>query len=107
MTKAFDNLFWHDGNLVEINFAIDSKGKSSLEITVLLYKDEQASSTEAYQIKCSDVSRFNSSLDATELRVNAFAGNISHGYLKEKVLWIYFTDGLIEVHAKRFQLVKC
>lgn len=107
MSKAFDNLFWHDGNLIDMKFFIDEKGKSSLQISARFYKDENAPTREVYQIKCSGVSRFNSTLDAIELKSNAFAGNISNGYLKEKVLWMYFTDGLIEVHATRFQLVKC
>lgn len=62
---------------------------------------------EACQIKCDGVLRFNSTLDATELKNNMRAGNISDGYLKGNTLWVYFTDGLIEIHSKKFRLAKC
>lgn len=91
MSKEFDNLFWHDGNLIGINFVIDSKGKSSLEIGALFYKDEDAQNRNAYIIRCNGVSRFNTTLDSAELKLNAAAGNISSGYLKENTLWIYLT----------------
>jgi len=107
MSKALNNLFWHDGNLVDVLFSIDKKGKSALQITALFYKDEQAPSRDAYQIKCEGVSRFNSTLDANELKDNMFAGNIANGYLKGSTLWMYLSDGLIEVQAKRFRLAKC
>jgi len=107
MTKALNNLFWHDGNLVDVSFAIDKKGKSFLKISALFYLNEDAPSRDAYQIKCESVSRFNCTLDTTELKNNMFAGNISNGYLKDGALWIYITDGLLEVHAKKFSLTKC
>jgi len=107
MAKAFDQLFWHDGNLLGVSFSIDSKGKSSVQMEALFYKDEQAPRRDKYQIKCEGVSRFSCTLDGEELKTNMFAGNISSGYLKEKTLWVYFTDGLLEVRATRFRLVKC
>ena len=106
MTKPFDNFFWHDGNLIDVSFVIDKKGKSFVEVTALFYKNEQAPSRDTYQIKCEGVSRFNCTLDSEELKSNMFAGNISNGYLKENVLWVYFTDGLLEIHAKKFRLTK-
>lgn len=73
----------------------------------LFYKDEQALDKESYQIKCEGVSKFNCTLDAAaELKNNMFAGNISNAYLKENTQWVYFTDGLLEVHAKKFRLGK-
>ena len=107
MSKALNNLFWHDGNLSDISFTIDQKGKSLLVITASFYKDEQASKRDKYQVKCEGVLEFYSTIDAAELKNNMFAGNISNGYLKESALWVYFTDGMLKVCAKKFRLVKC
>ena len=107
MTKALDNFFWHDGNLIDVSFSIDKKGKSVVRLTALFYKDEQAPSRDTYQIKCEGVSRFNCTLDCAELKDNMSAGNVSSGYLKENTLWVYFTDGLLEIHAKKFRFAKC
>lgn len=106
MSKALSKLFWHDGNLVDVLFIIDKKGKATLQITAQFYKDEQAPNRDNYQIRCEGVLRFNNALDASELKANMFAGNIMNGYLKDNTLWVYFTDGLLEVQAKRFRLVK-
>lgn len=107
MTKALDNFFWHDGNLIDVSFAIDKEGKSGVQVTALFYRDEKATSRDTYQIRCKGISRFNCTLDFDELTRNMFAGNISGGYLKENTLWLYFTDGLLEIHAKQFRLTKC
>lgn len=107
MSKAFNKLHWHDGNLIDVVFGIDKGGKSSLQVTALFYMNDQASVRDTYQIKCEGVSRFNSTLNANELKDNMFAGNIANGYLKDDTLWVYFSDGLIEVQAKRFRLAKC
>jgi hypothetical protein len=107
MNKVLDDVFWHDGKLGDITFSIDKKGISNVKITALISKNEQASSREHYQIKCEDVSYFNCTLDATELKKNMSFGNISNGYLKENTLWIYFADGVLEIRAKKFYLEKC
>ena len=107
MSKALNNLFWHDGNLVNVSFAIDKKGKAVVQFTALFYRDEQAPSRHTYQIKCESVSSYTCTLDCAELKDNMFAGNISSGYLKDNTLWVYFTDGLLEIHAKKFRLIKC
>lgn len=107
MSNALNNLFWHDGNLLDISFSIDNKGKSTLRMTALFYKDEDAPLRARYEIKCEGVLRFNSTLDSAELKNNMLAGNISNGYLKDNSLWVYFADGVLEVHAKRFRLARC
>lgn len=104
MNKSLNDLFWHDGNLIDVTFSIGNKGRSVVQITALFYKDEQAPSRDVYQIKCEDVLRFNSMLDVTGLKDNLFAGNISNGYMKDNTLWIYFTDGLLEIHASEFHI---
>lgn len=102
--KAIEDLYWHDGTLTEMSFTIDAQGRSTVKITPLLYRDERATSRDLYEITCEGVLRFNGALDAGELRDNMFAGHISNGYLKGNTLWIYFTDGVLEVHAQRFDL---
>jgi hypothetical protein len=106
MAKALNNLFWHDGNLVDISFNINEKGKAIVQISALFYKNEQAPSRDLYQITCEGIQRFSTTLDSPELKKNMFAGNISNGYLKDDVLWVYFTDGILQVHAKKFRLAK-
>ena len=76
------------------------------QLQALFYKDEQAPQRQPYQIRCEAVSRFQCTLDSDELKRNMFAGNISNGYLKGNTLWIYFTDGLLEVRALCFRLMK-
>ena len=106
MSKSFEKLFWHDGNLTDVSFSVDAKGKSAVQLQALLYKDEQDPQRQPCQIRCEAVSRFQCTLDGSELKDNMFAGNISSGYLKGNTLWIYFTDGLLQVQAQRFRLVK-
>ena len=106
MTQALNKLSWHDGNLLGISFAIDAKGKSAVSLSALLYKDDQAPERDSYQIKCEGVSKFTCTLDAAEFKSNMSAGNIANAYLKENTLWVYFTDGLLEIHAKKFRLSK-
>lgn len=104
MTKAFDRLYWHDGNLTEVAFSVDARGRSNVQLLVLLYVDDQASHRVPYRISCQGVSRFQCSLDGDELKSNAFAGNISNAYLKANTLWVYFTDGMLEARAERFRI---
>lgn len=106
-SKPFDHFCWHDGVLVDISFKINQKGNSSVLITGYFYKDDQDPCRKAYQISCKKVSRFNSTLDAIELKDNRVAGNIANGYQKGNTLWLYFTDGILEIHAKKFYLVEC
>jgi hypothetical protein len=104
MTKAIDKILWHDGNVVSVSFLIDERGKATVQIAALFHIDESGSGRVSYQINCEGVSKFNTTLDVAELKDNMFAGNISNGYLKGNALWIYVTDGLIEVHAKKFRV---
>ncbi|MCZ8295079.1 MAG: hypothetical protein O9312_16340 [Hylemonella sp.] len=107
MSATIQKLYWHDGNLIGVAFAIDAKGKTSVTLSAAFYRDEQARSRDNYEISCNDVSSFTSTLDSAELRENNRAGNISQGYMKEKTLWVYFADGILKVSARRFRLVKC
>lgn len=97
-----DEIYWHDGNLVDISIQIDEKGKSKLIVIANFYENEQSSERIRYKVTCKNVVKCNLNLDVVELKDNIFAGNISNGYLKSSALWIYFTDGVLEVKAKNF-----
>lgn len=107
MTKAIDEILWHDGNVVSISFLIDERSKATVQIAALFHIDEAGGGRGLYRITCEGVSKFNTTLDVAELKDNMFAGNISNGYLKGNTLWIYVTDGLIEVQAKKFRFETC
>ncbi len=100
-----NKIYWHDGILVDVSFQIDEKGKSKLIVVANFYESEQSSKRSRYKLSCLDISKYNLSLDAVELKDNMFAGNISNGYLKNSTLWLYFTDGILEVSAKTFDVI--
>ncbi len=102
-----DEIYWHDGNLVDISIQIDNKGKSKLIVIANFYENEQSSKRSRYKLTCQDVVKSNLNIDMIELKDNMFAGNISNGYLKSSALWLYFTDGMLEVIAKKFIVRKC
>jgi len=107
MTHALDDFLWHDGLLRGVSMTVDAKGTSITIISGLFYRTEQAKERTAYAVTCEEVSRYTCTLSIKELKDNAFAGNVSNGYLKGKTLWLYLTDGLIEIHAKKFHLSEC
>ena len=100
-------MYWHDGNLIEVSFHIDGNGESKLIVTGNFYENDQSPKRGEYKILCVDVTKHNLCLDVVELKDNIFAGNISNGYLKGNTLWLYFTDGILEVIAKNFEATKC
>jgi hypothetical protein len=104
--KPKDPFSWHDGRLGEVIFSCDAKGKSQVVISALLYRDEHARVRDSYRIVCSGVLRYSGQVDAVELKANMSAGNISNGYVKEKTLWIYLADRMLEVEAGKFQFIK-
>lgn len=86
---------------------IDANGASTVQITGNFYPTENAKVRTAYAVTCEEVSRHTCMLNVNELKKNVRAGNVSSGYLKDKTLWLYLTDGLIEVHAKKFHISDC
>jgi hypothetical protein len=102
-----DDVYWHDGNLVDVSIQIGKKGKSKLIVIANFYENEQSSERSRYKVTCKDLIKSNLNLDMVELKDNMFAGNISNGYLKNSTLWLYFTDGTLEVKAKKFIVTKC
>lgn len=107
MTHVLDDFLWHDGQLSGVAVTIDAKGASTVQISGNFYPTENAKARTAYAVTCEEVSRHTCTLNVNELKDNARAGNVSNGYLKDKTLWLYLTDGLIEIHAKKFHLSEC
>ena len=106
MTPTLDDLLWHDGNLIALALGLDKQGNATVTLEIDLYPDEQARSRQRRLIECQKVSRFHSTLDLAALKQNLGAGHIANGYLKDKTLWLYFSDGLLEISAKQFRLAE-
>lgn len=102
-----DNIYWHDGKILETKFVTDYGSKPCFIISAELYEEHhQASYRNRYSITCEDVKSFNFNCDVDELIDNESAGNISNGYMKDNVLRIYFCDGYLEIMANKFILEK-
>ena len=106
MTPTLDDLLWHDGNLISLALGLDKQGNATVTLEIDLYPDEQARSRQPWCIECQIVSRFHCTLDLAALKQNLGAGHIANGYLKDKTLWLYFSDGLLEISAKQFRLAE-
>ena len=102
-----NKIYWHDGNLIDTCYTISEEGKSKLVLNAYLYESSKASERTKYRLICSGIRRINFGIDAIELKNNAFAGNMSNGYLKKNTLWLYFSDGVLEVVAKKFNVEPC
>ncbi len=105
MNNSLDNFIWHDGNISSLNYSIH-KNETSLEINAEFYSTDESRERDKYTIKCSGVTRFNNVIDFEEIIDNLSAGSVSNGYLKENTLWLYLTDGVIEIHAKNINVSK-
>lgn len=106
MTPTLDDLLWHDGNLISLALGLDKQGNATVTLEIDLYPDEQTRSRQPWLIECQKVSRFHCTLDLVALKQNLGAGHIANGYLKDKTLWLYFSDGLLEISAKQFRLAE-
>ena len=106
MTPTLDDLLWHDGNLIALALGLDKQGNATVTLEIDLYPDEQTRSRQPWLIECQKVSRFHCTLDLVALKQNLGAGHIANGYLKDKTLWLYFSDGLLEISAKQFRLAE-
>jgi hypothetical protein len=67
MSDLINELFWHDGNLIEISISVDKANDSAAKIIFSLYSDLKAKYRNNYKINCEIVSRLNSSLSVREL----------------------------------------
>lgn len=106
MSYLIDDLYWHDGNLSDFSLALDAAANTSITLNLSLYSDGQARQRSPYRLRCERVKRFNCTLDLEELRKNLSFGHIANGYLKQGSLWLYFSDGLLEICAAKFELSK-
>ena len=104
MTTTLDDLLWHDGNLISLALGLDKQGNATVTLEIDLYPDEQARSRQPWRIECQIVSRFHCTLDLAALKQNLGGSHIANGYLKDKTLWLYFSDGLLEISTKKFRL---
>ena len=105
MTMSLENFIWHDGNIHSLSYSIQSTG-ASLEIEGEFYSSNESNKRDIYKIKCNDVSRFNNIIDFKETLDNFSAGSVSNGYIKDNTLWLYLSDGIIEIQAKSINVSK-
>ena len=101
-TSDFHRLFWHDGLINGVSYQIGQTGIASRVLSLSLYENNNCPERVTYEIYCLGVGDINMRLSTQDLKQNLFAGNISNGYLKERTLWIYLTDGIIEIPAENF-----
>ncbi len=102
--SRFDELIWQNGHLVGLSTRLDKRSVATVQILAMIYPTADASQRRLVEISCQDVSRVSSTLDVIELRRNHWAGHISQGHLKDDALWLYVTDGFIEVRAQAFAI---
>jgi len=102
-----DNLLWHDGNLLDISYSMNTKGKAEITLIVDLYKNYDSPREQKVKITCKKIKTCDLNLDIYELKDNQSAGNIANGYLKNNCLWIYLSDGLVKIVADEFVAQKC
>ena len=105
MNNDLENFLWHDGNIKSLNYSIGKAG-ASLEIEGEFYSSSESRQRTNYTITCKKVTRFNNVIDFVEIQDNLLAGSVSNGYLKENTLWLYLTDGFIEIHAESINVSK-
>jgi len=105
MNNIPDSFFWHDGNVSALNYTTKNK-ITTLKIEAAFYAHDLASERSEYTLSCQDVTKFNHIVDFNEINDNSSAGSISNGYLKGNTLWLYLSDGIIEINAKEFNLKK-
>ena len=101
------NLNWHDGLLR--SYEVSKVGDATLAAATLLVdlylEPTHARNRTSFRIVLERVHSITARLDFDELRDNSFAGTISYGYFKRssgkkggRVLWLYLTDGIFEIH---------
>ena len=102
-----ENVCWHDGNLISFEYNTTDQGSHNFTLIADIYENINDIERTRYAIKCIDTERIFQNLSSFELQENYSAGNISNGYIKDKTLWLYLCDGIIEIIAKAYELKKC
>lgn len=103
MTPALSSTYWHDGQLNGLAFEMDSDGDALVKLSLALYENEQVSTRTLVTVVCMRVSRFNTTLDAAELKDNVRAGNIADGRVEKGLLSLDLTGGRVEIEAEEFR----
>jgi hypothetical protein len=97
-----NELYFHDGNVVSINFGGFDK-ISDIEI-VLQLKIAGTSNRQTYSLQTTEVNRFSLIGDFSEIVKNHWAGSIEDGQIvdmkTEQRLTIRLTGGYIEIFGK-------
>jgi hypothetical protein len=99
---------WHDGILE--SFVVDDSERhrgAVVTLNLALYHSESDKQRSKMRLVLEDVQAITTRLDFAELTDNRSAGSISYGYFKKGnsgskkiVLWLYMTDGFLEIHFK-------
>ena len=101
---SLDEFYWHDGQLQDLAFAMTGPQGACLSLTVWCYPDERASTRERYRLECYALHRYICTLDVQQLTRQQRTGNIVQARFADDRLWLYFTEGLLEVQAGQFHL---
>ncbi len=101
-----DDLYWHDGNLIDVHQKYNKQGDATILLIVALYKNVQSKKRTFYKIKCITSNKTKISINNKELKDNFTAGNIDKGYLKNNTLNIYLFGGIIKIKSNKFKVSK-
>lgn len=104
MTPNLSSTFWHDGQLQRLAFEMDTDWNALVKLSLALYDNEQSPKRRLVTVVCARVSRFETTLDAAELKDNARAGNIADGRIENCVLSLDLTGGRVEIEAEVFRV---
>lgn len=105
---SLDTMYWHDGNLIDVAFALDDTRDAAVVITVEVYPDEQASDRRTTRITCQGVTGFACSLDAAALNDHAGPGHIADGKrIGDTLRLVFADDGTLEVRARSMHVEPC
>lgn len=105
----FDDIYWHDGNLLDIHITFEGEEKKRINIVLIaeVYEKYQASTRKKLTVIFKEVDNFLLSSDCIELITNfKCGGHISHGYSKDPNKYrIFLADGYIDIATKKIKLV--
>ena len=107
MSATFENVYWHDGQLLGVSLQTDVDGGARVAISLALYVNDQSPSRSPWTVACVGVLRLVTSVDVDELLDNARAGNIVDGELQGNSLRLQLTGGVVEVQAREFLINAC
>lgn len=96
----FDNINFHDGNIISISIS-EVLDEYSFEIILNLYRNESSPEKVNYLIRVLNISRVSMIGDFLEIKKNRFAGAVEDGSIRDEGdfhrLTIKITGGYLEV----------